>query len=72
MEQIPEGWEIISRHGNYGSLLRTLSSFITMVPPGEPDSITVKLREKSTGIVYSITAIDDREVLAKLKDRIFD
>jgi hypothetical protein len=33
MEKIPEGWEIISRHGNYGSLLRTLSSFITMVHP---------------------------------------
>ena len=72
MMETPEGWEIISRHGNYGSLLRTLSSFLTLVPPGEPDTITIKLRETSTGIVYSITANDDREAIAKLRDRIFD
>jgi hypothetical protein len=72
MEENPEGWDIISRHGNYGSLLRTLSSFLTLVPPGEPDTITIKLRETSTGIVYSITAKDEREAMAKLKDRVFD
>jgi hypothetical protein len=72
MEENPEGWEIISRHGNYGSLLRTLSSFLTLVPPGEPDTITIKLRETSTGIVYSITAKDEREAMAMLRDRVFD
>jgi hypothetical protein len=72
MEKNPEGWEIISRHGNYGSLFRTLSSFLTLVPPGEPDTITIKLRETSTGIVYNITAKDEREALAKLRDRVFD
>jgi hypothetical protein len=72
MEENPEGWEIISRHGNYGSLLRTLFAFITYVPPSEPDTITIKLREISTGIVYSITGADEREAMAKLRDRIFD
>jgi hypothetical protein len=72
MEENPEGWEIISRHGNYGSLLRTLSSFLTLVPPGEPNTITIKMRETSTGIVYSITAKDEREAMAKLRDRVFD
>jgi hypothetical protein len=72
MEENPEGWEIISRHGNYGGLLRTLSSFVTLEPPGIPDTITIKLRETSTGIVYSITANDEREAMAKLRDRVFD
>jgi hypothetical protein len=72
MEENPEGWEIISRHGNYGGLLRTLSSFVTLVPPGIPDTITLKLRETSTGIVYSITANDEREAMAKLRHRVFD
>ncbi len=72
MEENPEGWEIISRHGNYGGLLRTLSSFVTLVPPGIPDTITIKLRETSTGIVYSITANDEREAMAKLRDWVFD
>jgi hypothetical protein len=58
MKENPEGWEIISLHGNYGSLLKTLSSFVTLVPPGAPDTITIKLRETSSGIVYSITAND--------------
>ncbi len=72
MEETPEGWEIISRHGNYGGLLRTLSSFIMLVPPGEPDTRTIEVRETSTGIVYSITAKNDREAMRKLRDRIFD
>jgi hypothetical protein len=72
MEENLEGWEMISRHGNYGGLLRTLSSFVTLVPPGIPDTITIKLRETSTGIVYSITANDEREAMAKLRDRVFD
>jgi hypothetical protein len=72
MEGKPDGWEIISRHGNYGGLLRTLSAFITYVPPGVPDTITIKVRETATGNVHSITAIDDGETMAKLRDRIFD
>jgi hypothetical protein len=71
MEETPEGWRMISRHGNYGGLLRTLSSFVTLVPP-KPETITIKLREISTGIVYSITANDERSVTAKLRDREFD
>jgi hypothetical protein len=72
MKEIPDGWEVVSRQGDYGSLLRILSAFFTLVPPGPPDTITIRVREKSTGLEYSITAIDEREALLKLQNRIFD
>jgi hypothetical protein len=46
--------------------------FYHLRPPGEPDTITIIAREIATGIVYSITANDEREAMAKLRDRIFD
>ena len=73
MEEIPEGWEIISRHGNYGGWLNTLFHlFILQWPPSLPSSITLKIRETSTRIVYSVTASDERGAMAKIRNRNFD
>ena len=70
IENIPEGFEFVSRHGNYGGWFRTLLYFLTYIPPGMPDTITIKVREKSTGAIHSVTASDERVALAKLRDRI--
>ena len=71
-ENIPEGFELVSRHGNYGGWFRTFLYFITYVPPGIPDTVTIKVREKSTGAIHSVTASDEHVALTKLRDRIFD
>ena len=71
-EDIPEGFEFVSRHGNYGGWFRTLLYFVAYAPPGMPDTVTIKVREKSTGAIRSITASDERVALAKLSNRIFD
>ena len=71
-ENTPEGFELISRHGNYGGWFRTLLYFSTYVPPGMPDTVTIKVREKSTGVIRSVTASDERVALEMIKNRIFD
>ncbi len=72
MRDISEDFEIISRHGNYGGWLKTLSAFVTDVPPGPPDTVTIKVREKSTGNVRSVTARDEPTALEYLRNGIFD
>ena len=72
MKEIPEGWEIISRHGNYGGWFGLLFHFLILTPPNMPNTITIKVREKATGLVYSITAANEREALTKLGEGIFD
>jgi len=67
-----DGFEIVSRHGNYGGLFRALLSFVTLVLPGEPATITIKLRETSTGRMVSVTAKNEAEAMTRLKDRQFD
>ncbi len=72
MEEIPDGWQIVSRRGNYGGWIRTLFYLVAQWIPTTPDTITIKVREASTGIVYSVTADDEREAMAKLGKRNFD
>lgn len=45
---------------------------IALTPPGEPDSVTIKVREKSTGAIKSVTATDERRAIAKLAVGAFD
>ena len=71
-ENIPEGFEFVSRHGNYGGWFRTFLYFITYVPPGIPDTVTINVREKLTGAIHSVTVSDEHVALTKLRDRNFD
>ena len=72
MEEIPQGWEIISRHGNYGGWFVTIFHLVTLTPPCVPNSITINVREKATGLIYSITAANEREARARLAEGQFD
>ena len=72
MQEIPKEWEIISRHGNFGGWFYMLFHLVLQWPPGIPSSITIKVRETSTGILYSVTGGDERGCMARLRDRKFD
>ena len=72
MQEIPEGWEIISRHGNYGGWFGLLFHFVIFTPPNMPNTITITVREKATGLVYNITAATEREARARLAEGKFD
>jgi hypothetical protein len=72
MKENPQGWEIVSRHGNYGGWVALILHFVILTPPSEPNTITITVREKSTGLVYSVTAANEREARARLAEGKFD
>lgn len=71
-EDMPEGIEFISLHGDYGGWFRTLLYFVIYTPPGVPDTVTITVREKSTGAVRKVTAFDQSTALQKLSNGIYD
>ena len=72
MEAIPDGWEIVSRHGNYDTWFVIWVTFILTFTPPDPLTITITVREKATGRMYSITGANERDAIAKLGERSFD
>ncbi len=70
MSDLQAEWEVVSRHGNY-SWLGTLTVLL-MGSGAEPKSVTLIVREKSTGVTRTLTAYSDSEAAAKLANGQFD
>jgi hypothetical protein len=68
--EVQTEWEIVDRRGNYGWL--GILTMLFMGSGAEPTSITLTVREKSTGTTKTITAYTDGEAAAKLANRQFD
>jgi hypothetical protein len=70
MKDLPAGWELVARHGNYGWLGTVLSLFLQSAI--DPTSITLTVRETATGTTRKVTAPTDREAFAKIANGQFD
>jgi hypothetical protein len=69
-QNIPDGWEVLSRHGNYPHWWVVL--FASYGAEIYPDSITWTIREKATGTVRKITAQNEAEATARIEKLQFD
>jgi hypothetical protein len=75
-QELSDQWEIVKRHGNYG-----WGAFVAAIidgllggggGPGEPASITLTVRHKSTGATHVVTANNEREAITKVNSGQFD
>jgi hypothetical protein len=67
---MPDNWELISRHGNYG----WVDTFLAVLIGGccDPNSITLTVREKATHVVRKVTAFNEAQAVARLATGRFD
>jgi hypothetical protein len=70
---LPDGWEIIARHGNYGWVTTALTILsLGEITPGEPTTTTWAVRQRSTGDLFEVTASTEREAMNKIANGQFD
>ena len=67
---LPDGWELVSRHGNY-SWLNWLTSML-LAGGADPDSITLTVRETATTTVRKVTADNEAAAIEKIRQGSFD
>ena len=67
---LPEDWEVVARHGNYS----WFEMFLCLLGPAgvEPGTFTLRVRQKSTGVTYFVTAHNEHAAVAKIMKREFD
>jgi hypothetical protein len=75
---LPDDWEIVRRHGNYRwwVVLLDLVSLAPGSPPeapgSPPETVTLTVRQKSSGAIRTVTAHNERAAISMIIDRRFD
>jgi hypothetical protein len=75
MDQIADGWEIVSRRTNEpGWLLSMLAQIMVAIPVMPPyfSSVTWTVRETATGAIRSVTARTEQDAKDKIACGLFD
>jgi hypothetical protein len=68
---LPDDWEIVRRHGNYRWWL-VLLDLVSLAPGSPPETVTLTLCQKSTGVTRAVTAHNDRAAIGRIVDGQFD
>ena len=68
---LPDDWEIVRRHGNYRWWL-VLLDLVSLAPGTSPETVTLTLRQKSTGATHAVTAHNERAAIRRIIDGQFD
>jgi len=68
---LPDDWEILGRHGNYGWWL-VLLDLVFLTPGTPPQTVTLTVRQKSTGATRTVTAHNERAAITRIIDGQFD
>ena len=75
MNQITDGWEIVSRRTNEPiRLLSMLSQFVLVIPemPWSYSTVTWTVRQTATGVIREVTARSEQEARDKIACELFD
>ena len=75
MNQISDGWEIVSRRTNEPIWLLSMLAKIALVIPEVPRSfstVTWTVREMATGVIRNVTARTEQEARDKIALELFD
>jgi hypothetical protein len=75
MNQITDGWEIVSRRTNEPiRLLSMLSQFVLLIAemPRSYSTVTWTVRQTATGVIREVTARSEQEARDKIACELFD
>jgi len=67
----PDDWEIVRRHGNYRWWL-VLLDLVSQAPGTPPETVTLTVRQKSTGATRTVTAHNECAAIRRIIDGQFD
>jgi hypothetical protein len=68
---LPDDWEIVRRHGNYRWWV-VLLDLVSLAPGSPPETVTLTVRQKSSGAIRTVTAHNERAAISRIIDRQFD